>query len=56
MRLGQPVAGDARTSATWDLVTDRGRATMRLAMDEVSGEVMAAELLAAARTMPPEAW
>jgi CubicO group peptidase (beta-lactamase class C family) len=56
MRLGRAIAGDGRTTATWELEPERGRATLRVALDEVSRAVTAAELLGAARSMPSEGW
>jgi hypothetical protein len=57
MQLGRPIAGDGRTTATFELETGRGgRATLRVTLDEDSGAVTAAELRAAAREKPPEAW
>jgi CubicO group peptidase (beta-lactamase class C family) len=56
MRLGHVIAGDGRTTATWELEAERGRATLRVALDEVSGAITVAELLVAARAMPSEGW
>jgi hypothetical protein len=57
MALGLPVAGDGRATTTWELVTERGgRATLRLALDPAGGAVTAAEILAAARRPPDDAW
>jgi hypothetical protein len=56
MRLGLPTAGDGRLTTTWDLVTDRGRATLKLTLDPESGAVTEAALQAARRTPPDEAW
>lgn len=56
MRLGLAVAGDGRTTATWELDCERSRATLRVALDAASGAVTAAELLAPATSMPPEGW
>ena len=33
MRLGRPTSGDGRLTTTWDLATDRGRATLKLTLD-----------------------
>ena len=56
MHLGLVIAGDGRTTSTWELATDRGRATIRVDMDPPSGVVTAVELRAAARKMEPEGW
>jgi hypothetical protein len=56
MRLGYPTAGDGRTSSTWDLVTERGRATLKLALDPGTGAVTEAALRAAKREPPAAAW
>ena len=56
LRLGLPVAGDGRTTATWELETERGRATLRVSLDEASGAVSVAELLVPTLSMPPEGW
>jgi hypothetical protein len=57
MALGLPIAGDGRATTTWELGTERGgRATLRLALDPAGGAVTAAELLAAARRPPHDAW
>ena len=56
MRLGLPTAGDGRATTTWDLVTDRGRATLKLALDPDSGAVTEAALQAARRMPPGDAW
>ena len=56
MRLGSPVAGDGQATTTWDLVTDRGRATLKLALDPESGAVTEAALQAARRNPPDDAW
>ncbi|HEY5435564.1 MAG TPA: hypothetical protein VIK13_10050, partial [Candidatus Limnocylindrales bacterium] len=56
MALGLVIAGDGRTTSTWQLATERGRATLRVDMDAQSGEVTAVELLAAAREPVPDAW
>ena len=56
MRLGLPTAGDGRATTTWDLVTDRGRATLKVALDPDSGAVTEAALQAARRMPPGDAW
>ncbi len=56
MRLGRPVAGDGRATTTWDLVTDRGRATLKLTLDPETGAVTEAALQAARRAPPDDAW
>ena len=56
MRVGLPVAGDGRATTTWDLVTDRGRATLKLTLDPVSGAVTEAALQVARRTPPDDSW
>jgi CubicO group peptidase (beta-lactamase class C family) len=56
MRLGLPTAGDGRLTTTWDLVTDRGRATLKLALDPDTGAVTEAALQAARREPPDDAW
>jgi CubicO group peptidase (beta-lactamase class C family) len=56
MRLGLPTAGDGRATTTWDLVTDRGRATLKLTLDPDTGAVTEAALKAARRMPPDDAW
>jgi hypothetical protein len=56
MSLGLPTAGDGRTTATWDLVTERGRATLVIGRDADRGVVTAVSLLVAAREEVPEGW
>jgi hypothetical protein len=56
MRLGSPTAGDGQVTTTWDLLTDRGRATLKLTLDPESGAVTEAALQTARRTPPDEAW
>jgi hypothetical protein len=56
MALGLPTAGDGRTTATWDLVTERGRATLAVGWDADRGAVTAVSLLVAAREEVPEGW
>ena len=56
MRLGLPIAGDGRVTTTWDLATDRGRATLKLTLDPESGAVTEAALQAARRDPPDDAW
>jgi CubicO group peptidase (beta-lactamase class C family) len=56
MTLALPTAGDGAATATWELATDRGRATLRVSLDAVSGAVAAAELRVPSRSMPVEAW
>jgi hypothetical protein len=56
MRLAQPTSGDGRLTTTWDLVTDRGRATLKLTLDPETGAVTEAALQAARRTPPDDAW
>jgi hypothetical protein len=55
--LGLPRAGDGRSTATWDLVTERGgRATLRLDADPATGDVTAVELRVAAVEPDAEGW
>ena len=56
MRLASPVAGDGRATSTWELATDRGRATLKVSLDPATGAVTEAELLAARRVPPNDAW
>ncbi len=56
MALGLPTAGDGRTTATWDLVTERGRATLAVGRAADRGVVTAVSLLVAAREEVPEGW
>ena len=56
MCLGRPVAGDGRLTTTWDLATDRGRATLKLGLDPETGAVTEAALQVARRTPPDDAW
>ena len=56
MRLARPIAGDGRAATTWELATDRGCATLRVALDPESGAVTEASLQAARREPPPTAW
>ena len=56
MRLGRPTAGDGQLTTTWDLATDRGRATLKLSRDPETGAVTEAALQAARRTPPDDAW
>jgi hypothetical protein len=55
MALGA-VTSSEPGSAAWDLVTERGRATLRVALDAVAGAVTAVELRVPARTLPHEGW
>ena len=56
MRLGLHRAGDGRATTTWDLVTERSRATLKLKLDPDSGAVTDAVLQAARRMPPVDAW
>jgi hypothetical protein len=56
MRLGLPTAGDGRSSTTFELDTDRGRADLKVGLDSATGAVTAASLLVREREAPPEAW
>jgi CubicO group peptidase (beta-lactamase class C family) len=56
MNLGRPVAGDGIAGATWELVTDRGRATLKVALEPGSGAVTEAALEAAKREPAATAW
>jgi len=55
MELGLPIAGDGTMESTWALVTARGSATLRLALDG-TGAVTAAALQIPAREPPAEGW
>jgi hypothetical protein len=55
-RLGQPTAGDGRTTATFDVDGDDGRAGLTLTIDPDGGAVTAFALVAAEREAPAEAW
>jgi CubicO group peptidase (beta-lactamase class C family) len=57
MALGLPIAGDGATTASWDLVTERGgRAELRVLLDAASGELVEASLRVSERAAPPEGW
>ena len=57
LRLGLPIAGDGRTTATWAVQAARGgEARLRVALDAASGELATAELTAAPRDKPAEGW
>jgi CubicO group peptidase (beta-lactamase class C family) len=56
MRLGLPTAGDGRTSATFEVAGEDGKAGLTVAIDPDSGAVTALALLAADREAPAEAW
>lgn len=56
MTLGLPTKGDGTTTTTWDLATERGRATLKVTLDPACGTVTAAELRVPSRSMPAEAW
>jgi CubicO group peptidase (beta-lactamase class C family) len=56
MTLGRPLAGDGRTTTTWELATERGRATLRLTLDAATGDLTEVTLEAARREPPPTAW
>ena len=56
MALGRPTGGDGTTSATWALVTERGRATLKVALDQESGAVTEAALRVAHLAPPDDAW
>lgn len=57
LRIGQPIDGDGRASATWALLTERGgAATLRLALDPERGSVADCALLVAPRESPAESW
>lgn len=56
MSLGLPIAGDGVAESTWELVTERSMATLRVAMDPETGAITACDLRTAYRTAPAEAW
>jgi hypothetical protein len=56
MRLGRPTSGDGQLTTTWEMATDRGRATLKLTLDPETGAVTEAALQAARRTPPDDAW
>ncbi len=56
MRLGRPMAGDGRATATWEIATERGKATLKVSLDPATGAVTGAVLLAARRQPPDDAW
>jgi CubicO group peptidase (beta-lactamase class C family) len=55
MTLGLPVDGDGLSSATWQLGTVRGTATLKVALD-AAGVLEAVELVVPAAEVPLEAW
>jgi hypothetical protein len=55
MTLGLPVDGDGVTTTTWELGTERGAATLRVALD-AAGVCEAVELAIPAAEVPLEAW
>ncbi len=56
MRLGLPTAGDGRTTATFEVVGDDGRAGITVAVDPDGGAVTVVALSAAEREAPAEGW
>ncbi len=56
MRLGRPTAGDGQSASTFELETDRGRATLSVGLDPQTGAVTAASLLIGERSSPPGPW
>ena len=56
MRLGASIAGDGRTGATFELVSERSRALLEVVLDATSGAVTTAVLRARQREAPPEPW
>jgi CubicO group peptidase (beta-lactamase class C family) len=55
MQLGLPIAGDGITGSTWELTTERGAATIRIATDGL-GVVTAVVLEVPDRETPAEGW
>jgi hypothetical protein len=53
--LGLPTAGDGTTTATWDVVGERGKATLRVTLDAATGAT-ASLLEVSARTANGEGW
>ena len=56
LRLGLPTAGDGRTTTTFDLTAERGRAELTVGLDAGGKTVTAISLAVPERESPPEAW
>ncbi len=56
MRLGLPTAGDGRTTATFDVEGQDGKAGLTVTIDPDGGVVTTLALVAAEREAPAEAW
>jgi serine-type D-Ala-D-Ala carboxypeptidase/endopeptidase len=56
MRLGLPTAGDGRTTATFDVDGQDGKAGLTVTIDPEGGVVTTLALVTAEREAPPEAW
>jgi CubicO group peptidase (beta-lactamase class C family) len=56
MSLGLPCAGDGRTSTTFEIESDRGRATLSVTIAPDTGALTAVTYLVADRSSPPEGW
>jgi hypothetical protein len=55
-RLGEPREGDGRSTTTFALETERGRADLRVGVDPETGTVTAAAALVRERLPPAEPW
>ena len=56
MRLGLPTAGDGRTTATFDVDGQDGKAGLTVTIDPDGGAVTALALVTAEQEAPAEAW
>ncbi len=56
LELGLPVAGDGRTSTTFELRAERGRSTLTVRLVEATDVVAGVSIVAAEQSSPAEAW
>ncbi len=56
VRPGRPIAGDGRSTSTFELEGDRGRASLQVGLDPQTGVVTKVSLLIGERSSPPEPW
>jgi CubicO group peptidase (beta-lactamase class C family) len=56
LSLGYPAAGDGRTSTTFELESERGRASLALTLDDDLVTLSAITCMVSHRSSPPEGW